>query len=197
MGPGRASRVGSVLVIAAFAGCGSVAVGDLFDGGVETTDADVVDGSSSGSGGGTHDAGPTDGATAADAPGAEAAGPRRTIHCTVDSGVECKAGTEVCCRNGSNAAFGCTQRNACTGAGSLPIDCDDPTDCVALGSKGVCCGSRDQDGSVFDVSCALANDCTGTLRVNLCDPASPNTCPNGGKCIFSTETLPGFYLCSR
>jgi len=185
------------VVVALAAGCGSVAVDDLFDGGGSSEGGTTGDGAP----GTNDDAGPArDGSTDAGVPaeggGGADAGPTRPIHCPAGSGLACQAGAQACCRvNGTS--FSCTARLACAGNTSLSINCDDPTDCTGLGGKGVCCGSRELDGSVFDVSCALPVDCIAASHTTLCDPTAPNPCTNGDKCILSQDALPGFYLCTK
>lgn len=113
---------------------------------------------------------------------------------------------ELCCRRGDTEPFkySCeTQEQNCADPTDVPIHCSSTATCAGLGLVGsVCCGTLVSTGgsgtAITGTTCVAPSNCVsgGSVgRAILCDPGSPNACPNGGTCKLSAQTMPGYYLC--
>jgi hypothetical protein len=189
----------SLGVVVAFAslGCADTSETDLFgtagngstsSGGDAGTDGTVD--------GGSHD-------RASDAKDAVPDVPKEDlgVHC---GSSDCPVPAKECCRQdpgNGQFVYQCVNVGQCLQQANnpFPVPCDDALDCENAGHAGeLCCVTAALDGGAGadEIVCRAPVDCTKQQgRTNLCDPNAPNPCPNGGQCVPSTQTIPGYDIC--
>ena len=105
----------------------------------------------------------------------------------------CQTG-EICCFNLMNPTDHCGQTGTC-GAGYIELSCSGPTDCAG---SSVCCGNLDMNvpmGTAPYTSVSCQPSCNGQNQVVICDPQSPNLCPQGTQCQQSQVLGQGYSVC--
>lgn len=113
----------------------------------------------------------------------------------------CGVPEQLCCRGGQFMPYSYTCQSPGDPCVGLQIPCDKAANCDALGFPGqVCCAHYipfGGNGTIADsVSCKPSNQCTQMQSsIILCDPKDQNPCPNGGQCVLSQGTIPGYYFC--
>jgi hypothetical protein len=111
----------------------------------------------------------------------------------------CNPSTSVCCRvpsqSGPGNADSCMSQSDCDNAQGLSIPCDDSADCQSVRSGDVCCVTEDNNGLASQIQCSRPSQCNDpSSQTTLCAP-SVDTCPNGGSCAPSQQTITGYTIC--